>query len=587
MPQVPLYDGPQVALKPLQYDQASADMLGAQQGKNIERLGAGVSNVGLALDKINEREVQTQVFTAEAKAKEAYVAWAQDAVKNRQGEAAKGLVKDSADWWGKAAENFGKDMSPMAQRMFAKSISTQALAARQSMGTYENHQLDVAQQVSLKATTQSSVDSAVSDSSDKNVATQRANILAAWESQRGKYDAGTFDALVRGELTRMHEAVFNKLFVENPSQAKLYYEVNQKEIAGQVKDNILTRLKAGLADVEGGGAAREVFGIEMRGKSLNDAIPYDAMDAKLVERFGNEPEKLKAARMELDRQVAMRNKTQTEVNAGAIEGVYAQLNKNVPLSTVMRSSAWASLPAQTQRQIQQGVEDRWHALQVRDVEDRARRLRVLEMDSAPEMLRLVQPEVLSKMSRADIMLKMPELGPDNTGKLLTAWGQYQNNQAKLSQANVDNDMFKSILAGAGIDPAPKTNNKEGAKRVLDLRTQVEVTLGQMQQGQKREFTATEKQKVMQDIVNAEVLRPKFWTSGFGGTEKVANLKPGEMNTSGVNISVDGKTQPFALKNIPSMEYAAVEAQLIKEGVAPTPQAVAQAWSDFQRKKAVK
>lgn len=587
MPTVPTYDGPQVAVKPLQYDQANADMFGAQEGRAMERLGTGMMNFGQALDRINEREVQTQVFNAEAKAKEAYVTWSQDAVKKRQGEAAKGLSTDAAEWWSKASQEFGKDLNPMAQRMLAKSLTQQALAARQSMGSFENQQLDHAQQVALKATTQASIDSAVSDSSDVNIAKQKENILNAWKLQRGKYDEDTFNTLVRSELTRMHEAVFNKLFVDNPSQAKLYYEVNQKEIVGQVKDNLLTRLKQGMADVEGGGFAREQFAATMQGKGLNDAIPYDAIDAKLVEKFGNEPEKLKAARSELDRQVVMRNKTQSEVNAGSIENVYAQLNKNVPLATVMRSSAWASLPAQTQRQIQQGVEDRYHALQVRDVEDRARRLRVLEMDTAPEMLRLIQPEVLSRMSRDEIMLKMPELGPENTGKLLHAWGQYQNNQAKLSQASVDNDMFKSTLAGAGIDPNPKTGNKEGAKRVLDLRTQVEITLGQMQQGQKRELTATEKQKVVQDIVNAEVLRPGFFSSGFTNPEKVVELKPGQLNTSGVYIDIDGKRHTFALNRIPTNEYAVWEKKLSARGIAPTPANVAQYWYDYQREQAGK
>lgn len=585
MPQVPVYEGPQVGLKPLQYDQASADMFGAQRGKELAQAGAGLMNMGQALDRINEREVQTQVFTAEAKAKEAYIAWAQDAAKNRQGEAAKGLVKDASDWWANAASEYGKDLSPMAQRMLGKSLATQALSARQTMGTFENQQLELANQTARKATTQGSIDSAVMNPSDANISVQRANIIAAWAGERNKYDEKTFDTLVRGELSRMHEAVFNKLFVDNPAAAKLYYEVNQKEVVGQVKDNITERLKKGMADVEGGGAAREVFTTEMQGKGLNDAIPYDAMDAKLVEKFGNEPEKLKAARMELDRQVAMRNKTQSEFNAGAVEGVYAQLNKNVPLSAVMRSAAWASLPAQTQRQIQQGVEDRWHALQTRDVEDRARKLRVLEMDTAPELLRLSNPEVLSTMTRADVVNKMPELGPDNTNRLLHTWQQFETNQTKLADAKIDNKIFETLLGQAGIEPRPKTNDKVGAQRVLDIQTQVKLTLGKMQPGLKRELSEEEKTKVMRDIINAEVLRPKFWTSGFGSTEKVVNLKPGDMNTSGVNISVDGKQYTFALNRIPTNEYQVWHDKLAKRGIVPTPTNVAQYWYDFQREQA--
>lgn len=587
MPQIPLYDGPQVQTRALNYDQASADSFGAVQGRQLERLGAGVSNVGEVLDKINEREVQTQVFSAEAKAKEEYVKWSQEAVKTRQGVAAKGLVKDASDWWAKASETYGKDLSPMAQRMLSRSMAAQAISAQQSMGTFENHQLEAAQQVALKATTKSSIDSAVSDSSDKNIATQRQNIIGAWETQRSKFDEQTFNQLVRGELTQMHEAVFNKLFVDNPSQAKLYYEVNQKEIDGKVKDNILTRLKAGMADLEGGGGAREIFTAEMAGKGLNEAIPYDAMDAKLVQRFGNEPEKLKAARVELDRQVALRNKTQSEFNAGAIEGVYAQLNKNVPLATVQRTQAWANLSAQTQRQITQQIEDRNHTLWARSIEDKVRLEHERELKYAPAMLSYSQPEALAKMTREQIVELMPVIGVNNANKLMHTWQSYQQNQVKLSQATVDNDMFKSILAGAGIDPSPKPNNKEGAKRVLDLRNQVELTLGQMQTGTKRELTGPEKQDAIQKIVNAEVLRPGFWTSNFTNTQKVSELKPGQLNTSAVYVQNSGKQEILPLARIPSTEYAAVEKQLLKEGVTATPAAVAQAWFDFQNKKGAK
>lgn len=588
MPQIPVYDGPQVGLKQLNYDQASPDSFGAVQGRQMAQIGQGAMQMASALDAINEREMQTQVFNAEASAKAEYVKWSQEQIKNRQGEAAKGLTKDAGDWWGKAAQDYSKDLSPMAQRMLQKSIAQQSIAASQSMGNFENQQLEVAQQVSLKATTQASRDSAVSDSSDTNINLQRQNIIAAWSTQAKKYDPATFDQLVKNELTQMHTAVFNKLFVENPSQAKLYYEVNQKEITGQVKDEILTRLKAGVAVEEGGGAAREVFGTTMAGKGYNDAIPVDEMDAQLVKRFEGEPEKLKAARSELDRQVALRNKAQAERNAGAIEGVYGLLNKNTPLATVMRTPEWSSLSAQNQRQITQQIDDRNHMLWARSIEDKARIQHEQELRSAPALLLLTQPENLSKMSREQIIGYMPEIGFNNTQKLLQTWQTYTTNQAKLSQATVDNDAFKSVLLAAGIEANPKPNQKEAAKKVIDLRTQFELTIGDMQQNRKGELSATEKLKVMQDIVNAEVLRPGFWSNNYSKSEKVVNLTPDQMLTAGVKVT-DRQGQPltFSLAQIPASEYGAWQKQLRKEGKVGTPAEIAQAWYDFTQSKGKK
>jgi hypothetical protein len=593
MPQVPLYSGPQVEARPLQYDQATDENFGAIQARSTENLGKGLMAAGVGLDRANEREVQTQVYNAEAKAKEAFIAWQQDAVKNRQGEAAKGIVKDAADWWTTANETYGKDLSPMAQRMLQRSLTQQSLAAKQTLGNFEIQQLEVANDVARKTTTDASINSAVENPSDANLNTQRQNILGVYNALRPRFGDAVVDTMVRGELSKMHVAVFNRMFVDNPAAAKIYYETHQKEIDGNVKDNILERLKQGIADAEGGAAARDEFTTMMRGKGLNDAIPVDQIDAKLVQRFGSDPVKLKAARGELDRQVALRNAAQNEANAGAVEGVYGQFNRGVPLAKVLRSAEWSALPARTQQQIQQQVEDRAHALQVRNVEDRARRLRMIELEAAPEMLRLSDPEVLSNMTPAEIRLMAPTIGYNNAAQLLQTWQSYRNNMSKLSQATVDNDAFKSILAGAGIDPNPRTGDKEGAQRVLELRNRVELTLGQMQQGQRREFSATEKQKVIQDIVNAEVLRPRSdfgqWVSGtkFNPPERMSNFKPGELNTAGVYVDVDGKRMPFSLSRIPTDEYAAVEQRLAREGVTPTPAAVAQAWYNFQRTKGKK
>ena len=588
MPQVPTYDGPQVGLKQLNYDQASPESFGAAQGRQMAQVGQGAMQLGNVLDAMNEREMQTQVFNAEAAAKADYVKWSQDQVKNRQGESAKGLTKDAGDWWGKAAQDYSRDLSPMAQRMLQKSIAQQSVAASQSMGSFENQQLEVAQQASLKATTQASRDSAVSDSSDTNIALQRQNIIAAWSTQAKKYDAATLDQLVKNDLTQMHTSVFNKLFVENPSQAKLYYEVNQKEITGQVKDDILARLKVGVAAEEGSAGARGVFAATMAGKGYNDAIPVDEMDAALVKQFSSEPEKLKAARGELDRQVALRNKAQSERNAGAIEGVYGLLNKNTPLAAVMRTPEWSTLSEQNQRQIQQQINDRNHMMWARSIEDKNRLQNQQELNTAPAVLLLSQPENLSKMTRDQIIGYMPEIGFNNTQRLLQTWQTYTTNQTKLSQATVDNDAFKSVLAGAGIEPSPKPTQKEAAKRVIDLRTQFELTIGDMQQNRKGELSATEKLKVMQDIVNAEVLRPGFWSNNYSKSERVIDLKPDQLLTAGVKVTdTQGKPLTFSLAQIPASEFGAWQKQLRREGKVGTPAEIAQAWYDFTQQKGKK
>lgn len=579
MPQVPLYDGPQVAPRPVNYDQASADSFGARQGRDLERVGAGVSALGQALDQVNEREVQTEVFNAEAKVKSEYVKWSQEAVRTRQGVGAKGLAKDTGAWWGKAAETYGKDLTPQARRMLSRSLTQQSLAAAQSMGNYENAQLDAAQQVALEATLKASIDSAIMDSSEANIATQRQNYIGAFETQRGKYDEQTFNTLRNAKLSQFHTAIFNKLFVDSPTQAKLYYEVNQKEIDGTVKDEILTRLKAGVADEQGGKAAREEFLKAIAGKGYNDAIPYDQIDAALVSRFEDSPESLKAARAELDRQVAIRNKAQTEYSAGNIEAVYGFRNRGMGIAQIRRTAQWAALPAKMQNDIQYEWDQRARAAQTNDLQARINIEREMQLRYAPEMLRMSQPEVISKMTREDILNLQPTIGTANATQLMETWQQYQTNQTKLSDATIENDIFKSVLAGAGINPSPRTNDKEGSQLVIDLRAQARATIGAMQTAQKRPLTEEEKTKVIQDIVHAQVLRPGWWSGEFTKEAPMYSLKPGELNTSAVQILVNGKPQPLPLSQIPANEYAVWERKLRARGITATPAEVAQYWYD--------
>lgn len=98
MPQIPAYDGPQVGLRQLNLDQASADSFGGVQGRQFTQIGQGAMQLGNALDAINEREVKTQVFSAEGAAQDAYVKWSQEQTSKRQGAAAKGLTKEAEDW---------------------------------------------------------------------------------------------------------------------------------------------------------------------------------------------------------------------------------------------------------------------------------------------------------------------------------------------------------------------------------------------------------------------------------------------------------------------------------------------------------
>lgn len=589
MPQIPMYDGPQAQARALNFDQANPDAFGAAQGRQLAQVGQGATQLGNALDAINDREVQRELFDAEAKAKEGYLNWSKEQMANRQGAAAKGIAEDSKKWWDKTQQDMGQGMSsPMAQRMFGRVVQQQSLAALSDASRFETQQLELDLSQKTDATVDRSIKLAAQIPTPENIKQQQDAITGALQVYGAKrWSPEVMAQKTEKAMSDLHVSVFNNLFVRDPIGAEVYFKENRNQIDARQYDSIEKQLKAGVADVVGGSAAREVFAKTMEGKDYNEAIPADKMDAELVKQFEGKPEALKAARMELDRQVALRNKAQAEQQAGAINSVYEAINKG---ASPQRAPGWSLLSEQSKLGITQQITDRNHMLWARSVEDKARIEHERQLRYAPAMLLYSQPEVISKMTREGIINLMPEIGYQNANSLLTTWQSYQNNQTKLSQATVDNDAFKSVLAGAGIDPNPKHTDRDGSKRVLDLRTQVELTLGRMQQDGKRELNATEKLKVIQDAVYAKVLTPGT-IYGFNETPVYATT-PEQLAKSSVKVNTgvsDPKTgrlveQMLPLSDIPVNEYGAVEKQLRREGRSATPADVAQAWYDFQQKK---
>ena len=589
MPQIPMYDGPQVSTRALNFDQANPDAFGAAQGRQLAQAGQGAMQMSAALDAINDREVQRELFDAEAKAKEGYLNWSKEQMTSRQGAAAKGIAEDSKKWWEQTQQDMAKNMSsPMAQRMFGRVVQQQSLAALSDSSRFETQQLELDLSQKTDATVDRSIKLAAQIPTPENIKQQQDAIVGALQVYGGKrWSPEVMAQKTEKAMSDLHVSVFNNLFVRDPIGAEVYFKENRNQIDARQYDSIEKQLKAGVADVVGGSAAREVFATTMEGKGYNDAIPADKMDAELVKRFEGKPEALKAARIELDRQVGLRNKAQAEQQAGAINSVYEAINKG---ASPQRAPGWSMLSEQAKQGITQQITDRNHMLWARSIEDKNRIEHERQLRYAPAMLIYSQPENISKMTREGIINLMPEIGVQNANTLLTTWQSYQNNQAKLSQATVDNDAFKSVLAGAGIDPNPKHTDKEGSKRVLDLRTQVELTIGQRQQERKGELTAAEKLKAMQDAVYAKVLTPGT-LYGFNETP-VYEATPEQLAKSSVKVGTgvsDPKTgrqieQMLPLSSIPVNEYGAVEKQLRREGRSTTPADVAQAWFDFQQKK---
>lgn len=589
MPQIPMYDGPQVQTKGLNFDQANANQFGGGQAREMVNAGAAVGMAANAIDRIAERNTLAEVFDAENKAKEAYTGWSAKALQEGQGAGAKGLTERTQEFWAKTQEEVAKGMtSTQAQTMFGKAMSRQAQASLSEMSRFETQQLELDLGQKTEATVLASQKLAAQIPTPENIAVQEASIKAAL----GTYGANRWSPEVMKEkvekgISDMNVGVFNNLLVRDPVGAKNYYEEARKRngINPLLFDQIEERLKNAVADVAGGEGAREVWGSFMAGKGYNAAVPVDKMDAELVKRFKDEPMLLKAARAELDRSVALFNRAQSETNAAGVNGAAQLMTSGKTLEEIKRTGAWLSMSGTQQVQFAEHYVDRQRIEQAHTIQDRVRAEQELETKMAGAMLIYSQPENLAKMTKAEIQNMMPEIGVNNTTKLLNAWNQYQGSAAKLAEAKVDADAFGTIMSAAGLDPKPSPKDKPAAALVMRARDEVESRIGAEQTAKKRELTRPEKDQIMREVIHAKVLTPG---AVYGSNEVLdITLTPEQRRSAYIEVppaTRGGKVTKVPLSSIPPDEYADTVRFLRERGQPIDPTTVARKWYSINGSK---
>lgn len=112
--------------------------------------------------------------------------------------------------------------------------------------------------------------------------------------------------------------------------------------------------------------------------------------------------------------------------------------------------------------------------------DRERAEKLEELRTADAALAYSDPNTLARLSRSEVQALRPALGEKNYTKVAKAWQDYQGDQAKLSRATFDNDMFNEVLLSSGYDPKPATKNKEAAAVVMRARDAIDTAIASEQ-----------------------------------------------------------------------------------------------------------
>lgn len=410
------------------------------------------------------------------------------------------------------------------------------------------------------------------DTAKAEIATMQARTVGFLRAKgRSEEEIGS---AVKQNTSKAHVSVLNRYLEANdPAKAEEYLKAN----AGSMMEDDYLRAKtvvdkqAAIKIGEDGAAAAWA---EIGPKGYNDPVPVDKLEARVREMFAGDDAKRKVAIIALKERVAAHNQAQAETNAAAVNGVYKQIDGGTPMSQVMRTPEWQSLPGKEQDQILYQQESRAAARESRaaaaasrallDVQRRDTALRAQNWD---DYQRLTNPEVLTKLTRDQVLASRSMFGMDGAEKLLNKWDAMQK-PGGLADAKLDSDEFNAFAEKAGLHPNKKGMTEPEKNMLVSARDAVEKSIRDAQSDKRRPLTAQERT----DIVSREFSRVVKVEGRFWGSEEKLFLAttPAERERAALNITPAERMRALRLMDAlkasaPSdaarMKFAPTEANL--------------------------
>jgi hypothetical protein len=594
MATVPISRGPQVRTEALQLvpqQAARSDAaFGGAQARQLESLGNAATQAGIGLDRLEERRALEKAFEVENKIAEEFKLFEEQTLPNRQGEKAAGYRAAVEAWWGKTAEDYGRQLDARTRTAVNRSLLRMRAQATGRAGTFETEQADRVGQAAFEAlqareTRDAAGFGIAGDEAELSTSLKKLTDSTRAYLVRKGMPSEAIDEAIRTNVGKVHADVVVGLMQADPKRAKEYFNrpgVAESFTRGQ-RAEIGARLAQTVDAEEGATGARDVFGAAMKDKPYHDAVPYDELDAKLVTRFEGKPDALKAARAELDRAASLWNRRQTEEQAAGIQGAYDLLNSGRSLRQIQASPAWARMTPQQRDQFGEMLNNRWRAAQAHALADRERAERAEERRTADAVITYTDPAALARMSRAEVQALRPALGEKNYAKVAKAWQDYQSDQVKLSKATFDNDMFNEVLLSSGYDPKPGAKNKDAAALVVRARDAIDTAIAAEQKTKQRELTNQEKRTVAQHVVGARVMIDRPWMP-----DKEVGLieaDPAEVAERGyILVGPNNKTQ-LRVSDVPAQDFADMKRFLRERGQPSDDVTVMRRWYEHQQRKA--
>lgn len=309
MPQIPLYDGPQVRTQPLRpvYQNAPDVSSGTQA------LARTMGQFGEMADRQVQRDAQDEAFKLELQIRTDWQKQRAALREQYKGDLADQYKAAADEWWTKAPETYGKAASPMARQMATRSIGQYRLQAEADTLGYVEGEKRRSREINFR-----SLQDQIITEAGQTVTVDNARALAESTARRINDNAIAYAAreglssdvgkgLVREQLNRFHADVALALASKpgGAQAAQAYLSEFGKDIPLAVRtkiDDVVTR--------EGDNQFATQFAASVATKPLSeqlaDAAKIDNPDRreKAIVQIRNNHALVKAAQQEREQAVA-------------------------------------------------------------------------------------------------------------------------------------------------------------------------------------------------------------------------------------------------------------------------------------------
>lgn len=257
MPQVPTYNDRQLRTQALQpVFQNTPDV-----SSGARALAQGMGVVAEAADRIDLRDAQAAAFETQAKITSEWLQWDAKARQQYRGQNVDAYAPAAQEWWRKAAETYGKDLSPRAKELASRGLMDRQFKALDSVGLFVTSEKERHADETYSADVVTTIQFGVT-SGDVAGAAQQIREKAAMVGARKGWTTEQVQAEALKNVATLHATHIERLLDTNPEAAQAYYnkarDANEipataqprieKMLTSAVDSQFATQFAAGMAD---------------------------------------------------------------------------------------------------------------------------------------------------------------------------------------------------------------------------------------------------------------------------------------------------------------------------------------------------